>query len=824
MKVYCTNPNCECSENVVPDEFLNLRSHKPRYCSSCRMDLILKTRYLPLEQIGWGGFGKTFRAWDSHLQQQCVVKQLRPRNPSGTPFPPLVLEKIKKSFEEEAKALRDFRHEQIPQLYDYFELPAPYDSQEESRQELFYLVQEYIQGDTLAEKLNKKILFLENDVFEVLRQLLDVLKYIHEKKGFIHRDIKLSNIICHEDRTHYLIDFGAAIKRELEPGVPVEQSMAMGTPIFAPPEQLAGRREVYPSSDLYSLAATCVCLLTSKNVNELYNQHQWIWREYAKASNHLADILDRMLLSEPSDRFQSAADVITALSKETARNQDTEIPSDQQTRETENSGDRSFPPTINDGETLPKPSFLDKFKRRFLKVPSLIGLGLLSLAIALFIGWSMQPHPICDFQNEDGFSCGETVLLPKNPRISSDIFAYKLKGTEAFQQEKFSEASQYFQNYLDANKNDPEARIYLNNAKAALTKKPLKIAAAVPIIDDPLNPSNALAEQILRGFAHVQYNLNQKNGINGRLLFIEIASYFRSSGKIKQVADAIVSKEDILGIFGYYTSDNMLEAAPSYDGKIAVISPTSTAVRDADFRLNNYVFRASPDNSAGAGKLVEYMVRQNLKKIAIFYQPSDKYTTSFIKVFKDILFQNQGQLVNECQVTQSSTEALRCLQQAKRSEAEVILLAFSDKVAEIAAIPIVNQSENITILGTDTLYIESVTQTNNPKLRITVRWHRSNGAKSKFEQESVKLWGTGDVNWRTAMSYDAAVAMVEGLKRSQGNLTRQRLYEELKKRDFSAEGVTAKVEFNDLGDRKPLPGIGVLVKVENNRFVVDETP
>lgn len=712
------------------------------------MDLILKTRYLPLKQIGWGGFGKTFSAWDSHLQQQCVVKQLRPRNPSGINFSATVLERIKKSFEEEAKALRDFRHEQIPQLYDYFELPAPSDSQEESRQELFYLVQEYIQGDTLAEKLNKKIRFSESEVFQVLRQLLDVLKYIHEKKGFIHRDIKLSNIICHEDGTLYLIDFGAAVKRTLEPGVPVEQSMAMGTPIFAPPEQLAGRKEVYPSSDLYSLAATCVCLLTSKNVNELYNQHRWIWREYANVSNDLASILDRMLLLEPKDRFQSAAEVIIALSRETVLNQDTEIPSVRQTRETKNSGARSYPDTIRDRETLPSPSFLVQFKRRLLKAPSLIGLGLLSLAIALLINWRMQPHPICDFQNENGFSCGETVLLPKNPRITNDIFDYKRKGTDAFKQEKFQEASQYFQNYLDSNKNDPEALIYLNNAKAALTKNPLKIAAAVPIIDDPLNPSNALAEQMLRGFAHVQDNLNQKNGINGRLLFIEIASYFRSTGKIKQVADAIVSKENILGVVGYYTSDNMLESAPSYDGKIVVISPTSTAIRDADFRLNNYVFRTSPDNSAGAGKLVEYMVRQKQKKTAIFYQPSEKYTTSFIKVFKDILFQNQGQLVNECQVTQSSTEALLCLQQAKKSEAEVILLAFSDKVAEIAAIPIINQSENITILGADTLYLESVTQTNNPKLRIAVRWHRSNGAKSKFEQESVKLWGTGDVNWR----------------------------------------------------------------------------
>jgi ABC-type branched-subunit amino acid transport system substrate-binding protein len=67
------------------------------------------------------------------------------------------------------------------------------------------------------------------------------------------------------------------------------------------------------------------------------------------------------------------------------------------------------------------------------------------------------------------------------------------------------------------------------------------------------------------------------------------------------------------------------------------------------------------------------------------------------------------------------------------------------------------------------------------------------------------------------------MAMVEALRRTQGNYTRQRLYEVLNERGFSADGVTAKVEFNNLRDRKPLPGIGVLVKVENNRFVVDKT-
>ncbi|MBW4570748.1 MAG: ABC transporter substrate-binding protein [Tolypothrix carrinoi HA7290-LM1] len=815
MKIYCTNPNCRYPENEVPDEFRNLRNHQQRYCSSCGMTLILKTRYLPLEQIGWGGFGKTFKAWDAHLQQQCVVKQLQPRNTNRNPFSQSELESIKKSFEEEARALRDIKHEQIPQLYDYFELPAPSDSQEEFRKELFYLVQEYVQGETLDKELNQKGRFSEDEVVQDLGQLLNVLKYIHEKRQVIHRDIKLSNIIRHENGTLYLIDFGAAVKRKLEPKIPVEQSIAMGTPIFAPPEQLAGKG-IFFSSDLYSLAATCICLLTGRNVNELWNQNRWIWREYVSVNDNLADILDRMLSYQPEDRYESAEQVISALSGQISLNPNSK-PSG--TREKQRESQEFNYTTIRDIT-----SFSLRVNRLIKKLFLPIGLVLLGSAIAFLINSWIHP-PLCDFQNQNGFSCGEAILIPQNPRISHVIFADKERGTTAFGQGDFNQAIVYFQKYLARNQNDPEARIYLNNAKAAMAKNPLKIAAAVPIIDDLLNGSNDIAEQMLRGFAHVQDNFNQNQGIDGRLLFLEIVSTGWQKNKIKQIADAIATQENILGVIGYYTSDSIQEAAPSYDGKMVVISPTSTAVRDSAFKLNKYIFRVSPDNSAAAEKLVKFMVHKNLIKTAIFYEPNETFAASLKTEFEKVVFKNRRYLVNECPVIQSTTEVLNCLQQAKETNAEVIMLAFSDKVSRIAATLIINQSENITILGADTPYFESVSQANIPvdKLRIAVRWHRSNSANSKFEQESVKLWGTGDVNWRTAMSYDATMAMVEALKRIQGNYTRQKLYDVLNERDFSADGVTAKVEFNDLGDRKPLPGIGVLVKVENNRFVVDKT-
>ena len=780
------------------------------------MDLILKTRYLPLEQIGWGGFGKTFRTWDSHLKQQCVVKQLQPRNSSGNRFSPLEIESIERLFEREAETLRDLRHEQIPQLYDYFELPTPSGSQKELHRELFYLVQQYIQGKTLAQELNTISRFSEDEVVRDLRQILNVLNYIHEpRRRVIHRDIKPSNIIRDENGKLYLIDFGA-VKRALEPGVPVEQSMAMGTPIFAPPEQLSGGK-ISPCSDLYSLAVTCVCLLTGRSANELWNQNRWIWKEYVNVNDNLAGILDRMLLPNPVERFQSVGEVIAALSGK---------PLSQIATVLEDTSDRLNSTPI----TLPP----NRRNRRMLKVLALIILGLVASAIAFLIPWLTHP-PICDFQNQSGFSCGEQILIRQNPNITDEIFADKEKGTKAFKQGNFNQAIDYFQKYLNSSeldaKNDPEARIYLNNAKAAILKNPLKIAVTIPIYS-----LSGTAEQMLRGIAHVQDKIKNQQGINKKLLFIEIANYFSDPTKIQEVSNTIVHQDKILGVIGPYRSNDILEAAKYFQKEIVAISPTSNATRDSDFPLGDYVFRTAVDNSIMVGKLVEYMLGQNFQKAAILYESNgEKFVASFIQQFQKILLDNQGQVVHKCPVTKNSIEALNCLQQAKQQRAEVIVLAFSDKLAQNVAIPIIQHSENLTILGSETLYqtVGHAIQNNSlqlDKLRIAVPWHRSSGTnvtkcddiRSKFEKESCNLWGTGDVSWETAASYDATAAMVEGLRRIKGDYTRQKLYKELNNPAFSADGATAKVQFDEKGDRKPLPGIGVLVKVEKNRFVIDE--
>lgn len=83
---------------------------------------------------------------------------------------------------------------------------------------------------------------------------------------------------------------------------------------YAPPEQMSGG-QIYPSTDLYALAVTCLTLLTGKQPTQLFDTYsnQWNWKTYAQVSPQLGNILDRMLLSSPNQRYHSAQEVLAAL-------------------------------------------------------------------------------------------------------------------------------------------------------------------------------------------------------------------------------------------------------------------------------------------------------------------------------------------------------------------------------------------------------------------------------------------------------------------------------------------------------------------------------
>ncbi|WP_407897302.1 protein kinase domain-containing protein [Scytonema sp. NUACC26] len=295
---YCINPTCSNSENLANSD----------RCQSCGSRLLMRDRYRIMKALGQGGFGATFLAEDRALpgEPSCVIKQLRP---SGTA--PHILQMARELFEREAVTLgRIGNHPHVPRLLDYFE-----------DREQFYLVQEYINGPTLQQEIKRNGVYSEAGVKQFLSELLPLLQYIHERK-VIHRDIKPANIIRRsQDCRLVLIDFGAVKNQVQTLTNQTEQTAltayAIGTPGFAPPEQMA-MRPVF-ASDIYALGVTCIYLLTGKSPKDIdYNPTtgEMQWEKLVYISDHLTEVLRKMLEVSVRNRYQTAEEVLRALALE----------------------------------------------------------------------------------------------------------------------------------------------------------------------------------------------------------------------------------------------------------------------------------------------------------------------------------------------------------------------------------------------------------------------------------------------------------------------------------------------------------------------------
>ncbi|MEO0946854.1 MAG: serine/threonine-protein kinase [Cyanobacteria bacterium J06641_5] len=296
---HCLNPSCPQPEN--PDGL--------KVCQSCGSDLLLHKRFYIRKILGQGGFGATFLANDLSLPAQpaCVVKQLRPSN-SDKSF----LRMARELFGREAKTLGQLGdHPQVPRLLAYFEADGN-----------FYLVQEFVKGRNLQQEVKKDGPFSEAGVRQFLSEILPILGHIHSHE-VIHRDIKPANIIRRDlDKKLVLIDFGA-VKNEVSqadaanPDITALTQFAVGTPGFAPPEQMA-MRPVY-ASDIYGLGITCIYLLVGKSPKDLgYNPLTGSiqWEQHVNISEHLRGVLSRMLEMAVRDRYQTAENVLRALDME----------------------------------------------------------------------------------------------------------------------------------------------------------------------------------------------------------------------------------------------------------------------------------------------------------------------------------------------------------------------------------------------------------------------------------------------------------------------------------------------------------------------------
>lgn len=196
----------------------------------------VKDRYEIGEELGRGGFGAVYKAWDVILEVPVAVKTLFDNSPHQV-----------KQFHLEARILAKLHHPGLPRVTDYF-----------SDMNRHFLVMDYIDGRDLQEIARSGIPPVES-VLEWMMQVLETLTCIHGK-DVIHRDIKPGNVKISREGKAYLVDFGIAktgSRMHTAPG-----ARGAFTPHMASPEQCQTAGRTTPASDLYSVGATMYYILT----------------------------------------------------------------------------------------------------------------------------------------------------------------------------------------------------------------------------------------------------------------------------------------------------------------------------------------------------------------------------------------------------------------------------------------------------------------------------------------------------------------------------------------------------------------------------------
>ena len=248
-----------------------------------------------MNKLGQGGIGETYLAKDTLSPENsiCVVKRLQPQNHNP---------KVEELFNREAETLAKLgKHSQIPTLLDHI-----------IENNEFYIVQELIEGQDLTHNLGKK--WEEKEAIALLKDILDILKFVHEN-DVIHRDLKPANIMIRQpDKKVVLIDFGSVKKiNNYAVNTQLQAPTIVFTQGYTPFEQLQGNAHF--NSDIYALGIVIIQLVTGLNINDLQldQNNQVISHHQAEISPQLKEILDKMVRFNSQERHQKVTEVLADL-------------------------------------------------------------------------------------------------------------------------------------------------------------------------------------------------------------------------------------------------------------------------------------------------------------------------------------------------------------------------------------------------------------------------------------------------------------------------------------------------------------------------------
>ncbi|GAC1359177.1 MAG: hypothetical protein NVSMB38_42700 [Ktedonobacteraceae bacterium] len=696
-----------------------------------------------------GGMGAALLAIDIRLNSKLVViKELVSNNTD-----PNRLQDDVRNFKREVATLAHIDHPLVPNVTDHF--------QEGPR---YFMVQEYVEGDTLEERiehLNQPM--RERDALVYASEILDVLDYLTQQTPpIVHRDVKPANIVIGaKDQRAHLVDFGIARADEAK-NAQRKQTSALGTPGYAPPEQYQGNAD--PRSDLYALAATLHHLLTNRDPR---NYAPFIYPAARtlnpQLSPEIENVLIRTLQNDLKQRYQSAAamkkDIDDILLKHfgvsgagnsyvlggsgpmllgtmpltktsgtvpavpigaTGATYPSYLPV---------GGSQQNPPYLvqnppsQPGNVSPYQGYSKPRKRRTGLYISLLLLLLLLIAGSTLAAFYLLPHG----QTSNGKSTptatnssngiGVTKLGNDEIGVSDGSFIFDtarpdgtLKRQAANQlKQKSGDTSGVIaalSSALEQEPHDAEAHIYLEDQRVISSGSPyVTLVIGTMLSDDTIG----IGRDDLQGAYIAQKEFNDGSKLSGdfkvRLLIANSGSKAAYASNVaKQIVQLAMSDKTFVGVMGWPFSSHSVDAIRVLSAAhIPMVSQTSSS--DDLTHISPYFFRVAPSNNIQGVSGAKYAEQTlHASSAALFVDPADTYSQSLAKDFRTQFEGDRKKIVVTEEYTVGKTSNFSALLQDALKYNPTIIY-FSGYAADISTLLTdLPPGNTISVMGGDALY------------------------------------------------------------------------------------------------------------------------